>query len=43
MMDGRYSCFGYVTKGAEFLKDIKQGDIISEAKVVSGGENLKTV
>lgn len=41
LFDGRYGSFGYVTEGAAFLRKIKQGDIIKEVKVLSGGENLK--
>jgi len=38
VLDGRYSCFGYVTEGEEFLRDIKEGDTITSAKVVKGGD-----
>jgi len=41
LLDGSYPCFGYVTKGANFLIDIKEGDIITSAKVTQGVENLK--
>jgi len=41
VLDGRYPCFGYVVEGADFLRDIKEGDIITSAKVISGGEKLK--
>jgi len=40
VLDGRYPCFGYVTEGADFLRDIKEGDIITTAKVTSGIEKL---
>lgn len=40
LLDGAYACFGYTTEGADYLKDIKEGDIITKAKVVSGLENL---
>jgi cyclophilin family peptidyl-prolyl cis-trans isomerase len=40
LLDGAYACFGYTTEGAEFLKDVKEGDVIVSAKVVSGLENL---
>jgi cyclophilin family peptidyl-prolyl cis-trans isomerase len=40
LLDGAYSCFGYTVEGADFLKDIKEGDIITSATVVSGLENL---
>ena len=36
MLDGRYSCFGYTVEGAELLKAVKEGDIISSAKVLKG-------
>jgi len=32
--------FGYVTEGEKFLRDLKAGDMIIEAKVTSGLENL---
>jgi len=41
VLDGRYPCFGYVTEGSDFLQDIKEGDIITSAKVTSGLEYLK--
>ena len=35
------SCsFGYVVEGEDFLRDIKEGDIIVSAKVTEGLENL---
>lgn len=34
MLDGRYACFGYTVEGAEFLSDVKEGDIIESAKVI---------
>jgi len=40
LLDGAYSCFGYTVEGADFLKDVKEGDIIVNAKVVAGKENL---
>jgi len=40
LLDGRYSVFGYVTKGKEVLEKIKQGDKIESAKVIQGIENL---
>jgi peptidylprolyl isomerase len=40
VLDGRYPCFGYVVDGADFLSDIKEGDIITSAKVIKGLENL---
>ncbi|MCS6813650.1 MAG: peptidylprolyl isomerase [Cyanobacteria bacterium] len=40
LLDGRYAIFGYVTEGKEVLEQLKQGDIIETARVVSGLENL---
>jgi peptidylprolyl isomerase len=40
LLDGAYTCFGYTVDGADFLKDIKEGDIITKATVISGKENL---
>jgi len=40
VLDGRYPCFGYVVEGADFLRDIKEGDIIVSAKVTDGADNL---
>jgi cyclophilin family peptidyl-prolyl cis-trans isomerase len=40
LLDGAYACFGYTTEGADFLKDVKEGDVITKATVVSGKENL---
>jgi len=40
LLDGRYSVFGYVTKGKEILEKIKEGDKIESAQVVKGMENL---
>lgn len=40
-LDGDYAVFGYVTSGMEVVDNIKQGDRIESAKVVSGLENLK--
>lgn len=36
MLDGRYSCFGYTVEGAELFKAVREGDIVSSAKVVRG-------
>jgi cyclophilin family peptidyl-prolyl cis-trans isomerase len=41
VLDGRYPVFGYVVKGSDFLQDVKEGDIIVSAKVISGAENLQ--
>lgn len=40
MLDGRYTCFGYIVENEDLLKGIKEGDIISEIKVVKGIENF---
>lgn len=40
VLDGRYPCFGYVVEGADFLRDIKEGDIITSAKVTDGLDKL---
>ncbi|GFH44566.1 hypothetical protein CTEN210_01040 [Chaetoceros tenuissimus] len=40
VLDGRYPCFGYVVKGADFLRDIKEDDEIVSAKVLDGLEFL---
>jgi cyclophilin family peptidyl-prolyl cis-trans isomerase len=36
MLDGRYPCFGYVIDGADFLRDIKEDDLIVSTKILSG-------
>lgn len=41
LMDGRYSVFGYLTKGKEILEELKAGDKIISARVIEGIENLK--
>ena len=41
LMDGRYSVFGYLTKGKEILEELTAGDKIISAKVIEGSENLK--
>lgn len=40
VLDGRYPCFGYVVEGADFLRDIKEDDVIVSAKVIDGIERL---
>ncbi|MBD2100159.1 peptidylprolyl isomerase [Leptolyngbya sp. FACHB-261] len=40
LLDGRYAIFGYTTQGAEVLRELKEGDKIVSARVVSGAENL---
>lgn len=42
MMDGRYTTFGYAIEGAEFLRQVREGDVIVSAKVTSGLDNLKS-
>ena len=41
LMDGRYSVFGYLTKGKDVLEELTAGDKIISAKVIDGIENLK--
>mmetsp|Transcript_26887 Transcript_26887/g.29313 ORF Transcript_26887/g.29313 Transcript_26887/m.29313 type:complete len:435 (+) Transcript_26887:85-1389(+) len=41
LLDGRYACFGYTVDGADLLRAVKEGDVIKEAKVIEGLENLK--
>ena len=41
LLDGRYSIFGYVVEGKEVLDQLKAGDVIESARVVSGLENLQ--
>ncbi|XP_024370689.1 peptidyl-prolyl cis-trans isomerase CYP37, chloroplastic [Physcomitrium patens] len=38
--EGQFSVFGYVTKGRELLSQLKTGDVIKEAKLVSGTDRL---
>jgi len=40
VLDGRYPVFGYVVEGSDFLRDMKEGDLIVSAKVTEGGDNL---
>lgn len=40
VLDGRYPVFGYVVEGQEYLRDVKEGDVIVSAKVTAGEENL---
>jgi len=40
VIDGRYPCFGYVVEGADFLRDITEGDIIVSTKILSGLDKL---
>lgn len=40
-LDGAYSCFGYTSEGAPYLKQLEVGDVIKSAKVLSGLENFK--
>lgn len=41
LLDGRYTEFGYTVENAELLADVKEGDMIKSAKVLSGKENWK--
>ncbi|CAM6124244.1 unnamed protein product [Calypogeia fissa] len=38
--EGQFSVFGYVTKGRELLSQLKTGDIIQSATMISGQEKL---
>jgi peptidylprolyl isomerase len=40
LLDGRYSVFGFVTKGKEILGKLKADDRIESIKVIKGLENL---
>jgi len=40
LMDGRFSTFGYIIDGNILLQNIEVGDIIIDAKVTDGIENL---
>ncbi|KAJ1624928.1 cyclophilin type peptidyl-prolyl cis-trans isomerase/CLD-domain-containing protein [Pavlovales sp. CCMP2436] len=39
-LDGAYSCFGYTSEGATYLRQLELGDTIVSAKLISGLENL---
>lgn len=41
LLDGRYAEFGYTVDNQELLADVKEGDIIKSAKIISGMENWK--
>lgn len=41
LLDGRYAQFGYTVDNEDLLADVKEGDIIKSAKVISGKENWK--
>jgi cyclophilin family peptidyl-prolyl cis-trans isomerase len=40
--EGQYAVFGYVTEGNEILKQLRTGDVIKNARLVSGAERLVT-
>jgi len=40
LLDGRYASFGYTIEGGEFLRQLKERDIIVSAKVVDGLDRL---
>lgn len=40
LLDGRYACFGYAVDGAELLKDVKAGDVITSTKIIKGLDKL---
>ena len=41
LLDGRYAEFGYTVDNEDLLADVKEGDIIKSAKIISGKENWK--
>lgn len=41
LLDGRYAEFGYTVDNQDLLADVKEGDIIKSAKVISGKEIWK--
>ncbi|CAI5974533.1 unnamed protein product [Closterium sp. NIES-64] len=41
ILDGRYAVFGYIVENADFLADLKVGDVISSMKVTQGLDNLE--
>jgi len=41
LLDGRYAVLGYVTQGADLLKEMQVGDKIEFAKVTDGLDNLQ--
>lgn len=41
LLDGSYCNFGYTVDGADFLADIKEGDIVTSAKITEGMELLE--
>lgn len=40
VLDGRYPVFGYVVEGADFLRDVREGDVMTSVKVTEGADNL---
>ncbi|MCO5553244.1 hypothetical protein L7F22_006765 [Adiantum nelumboides] len=38
--EGQFSVFGYVTNGKELLSQLRTGDVIESAKLVSGADRL---
>merc|ERR1719401_2722323 len=40
-MDGRYGTFGYTIEGQDFLRQVKEGDIITSVKILDGLDKLK--
>jgi len=41
-LDGRYSSFGYVVEGQEWMRKTSEGDIVKNMKVLDGMDNYKT-
>lgn len=38
--EGEFSTFGYVTKGLDYVRDLRKGDVIVKASVTAGGDRL---
>ncbi|GJP74800.1 hypothetical protein CLOP_g5335 [Closterium sp. NIES-67] len=38
--EGQFSVFGYVTKGRDVLAQLRTGDVIQSARIVSGADRL---
>lgn len=41
LLDGSYANFGFTVENAEYLSDIKEGDIITSAKIIEGADRLQ--
>ena len=38
--EGEFSTFGYVTKGLDYVRDLRKGDVIVKASVTAGEDRL---